>query len=80
MIYEKVADDLELASHLQEQLNAAGVAAVRLANAPETAEGMTVDACVDCDDPLPAVRIAYKRIRCACCQTEKERLAKLGRT
>lgn len=29
--------------------------------------------CVDCEDPIPSVRLAMGRIRCVPCQTHKER-------
>lgn len=80
MTYEKVADELELATHLQEQLNMAGVAQSRKALEPESEPGVVVRECVRCGDDLPQVRIEYKRIRCTVCQVETERLAKLGRT
>jgi len=84
MTYEKVADELEHAAHLQDQLNIAGVKHVRKALAPETPKG--VDGrhikqfiCIECEDPLPPIRMAMGRLRCTTCQVEKERLAKLGR-
>ena len=77
MTYEKSADDLEMAAHLQDQLNAEGRYACQRANAPQSAPGVKQTTCVACGEDLPPVRIEYKRIRCAVCQTEVERLTKL---
>lgn len=81
MTYEKSADDLEMAAHLQDQLNTAGVAAARQAMAPQKADGFDGVHCVepDCGEPLPPVRIAYGRVRCTDCQVKADRLAKRGK-
>lgn len=78
MTYERSADELEMASHLQEQLNTAGRAEVTKALKSEQPKDFDGN-CIDCAEELPPVRIAYGRVRCCECQTEKERLAKLGR-
>lgn len=84
MTYEKVADDLEQASHLQEQLNMAGRKVCAKAAGPQTpigadGEHMVRTQCIECEDPLPQVRIEYKWVRCTPCQIEADRLKKLGR-
>lgn len=77
--YEKSADELESASHLQEQLNLAGRRAVEAALAPQTHPEFNGADCIGCGESLPPVRLAHKRIRCAECQTEIERLEKMRR-
>lgn len=80
MTYEKCADELEQASHLQEQLNLAGRKASEAALAPQTVGDERVAECVVCEDPLPEVRIVMKRIRCVTCQiAEDKRFKQLGR-
>lgn len=76
MTYEKEADELAMASYLQEQMNESGVAAARAALAPQKADGFNGKDCVDCEDELPPVRIAYGRIRCTTCQCAVEAEAK----
>jgi hypothetical protein len=84
--YEKTADDLEQASHLQEQLNLAGRKASEAALAPQTPKGkdgqhVVVTHCVeeDCGEELPPVRVVMKRIRCTVCQIALDKRQKLGR-
>lgn len=88
MVYEKSADDLEQASHLQEQLNLAGRRASERAMAPQTRKGadgkhVVVTHCVeeDCGEALPPIRVEMKRTRCTPCQIAADKRAKLqGRT
>lgn len=86
MTYEKEADPLALAAHLQDQLNMAGRRACEQALVPQTPKDengvyMAVLRCVDCEDDLPPVRIAYGRVRCTLCQIEEDkRLKQLGRS
>lgn len=77
--YERSADELDIASQTQERMNDAGRAAVAHALRPQTAAGMTLTQCLECEEPLPPVRIDMKRTHCAPCQTEIDRLKKLGR-
>lgn len=77
--YEKSADELETASHLQEQMNLAGRRAAEAAMAPQTHPDFDGAHCLDCDVDMPAVRLAYGRIRCTACQVAADKLAKLRR-
>lgn len=75
---ERSADELEVAEQLREQEVTAGRAAVARANEPQKVEGFDGVHCVDCEEPLAPVRLAYKRCRCAPCQEEEDRLIKRG--
>jgi hypothetical protein len=77
---ERTADDLEMAGALQEHYNAEGRARSERALAPETHPDFDGVHCVeaDCGVELPAVRLAYKRIRCTPCATAAEHRAKLA--
>lgn len=87
MTLERSADDLEQASHLQEQLNLSGRAACAAELEPQTPKDKdgkhtVVTHCAepDCGEELPPVRIVMKRIRCTPCQiAEDKRLKQLGR-
>lgn len=75
--YEKSADVLESASHLQDQLNLAGRRAAEAAMAPQTHPDFDGVHCLDCEVDMPQVRLAYRRIRCTACQVAADKLAKL---
>lgn len=77
---ERTADELDMAADLQQRANDDGLARVRLQLVQSHPDFDGVH-CIepDCGEELPAVRIAYKRVRCAACQTEVERREKLGR-
>lgn len=84
MIRERSADDLEQASHLQEQLNMGGRKACENALAPQTPKGkdgqhIKVTHCIeeDCGEPLPPIRIEMKRTRCTTCQILEDKRTKL---
>lgn len=84
MSYERDADELALASKLQEDMNSQGVAASRRALEPQTPkdkEGnhVKVTECVepDCGETLPPIRIEMGRIRCTPCQVLKDKADKL---
>lgn len=81
MTYEKEADELAMAGHLQQQLNDGGVAAARAALAPQTDKRFDGKHCVeeDCGVELPHMRLVYGRIRCTTCQCRVEDLAKRRR-
>ncbi len=79
MTYERDADELAMAGHLQEQLNDAGVAAVRRALKPQVAEGFDGHHCVVCEDALPPIRIEMGRVRCTTCQIVEDARLKLRR-
>jgi hypothetical protein len=74
---EKSADVLDTASELQDLMNIDARAAVAAADRPQSHPDFNGRDCVECGEALPGVRLAYKRIRCAPCQTEVERLAKM---
>ena len=71
------ADDLDRAADLTRQLNDAYIADVRRRCVPE----QTVNSdgtwphpdCVECEDPIPKLRLEMGRIRCVACQTRLER-------
>ena len=73
---EKTADQIEMASQIQEKINEQGLALVRAAGGPQKHPDFDGEHCVDCEDDLPPVRIAYGRIRCTPCQTAAEQAAK----
>lgn len=73
-----------MAARRQDEMNDAGVAAARKQLAPEEPpKGVKFDGrhCIeeDCGEELPAVRIAYGRIRCTACQVRREAAEKRGR-
>lgn len=76
---ERTADELETADQLQELGRADGLARVRDALKAEHHPDFDGVNCVSCGDELAPVRIAYKRVRCAACQTEIERQEKMRR-
>lgn len=81
--FEKSADELEMASQLQQHFNDAGVAAAAEALKPQTPKGadgkhLVFTKCVDCEDDLPPIRVVMKRIRCTCCQIEEDARLKRG--
>jgi hypothetical protein len=85
MTYEKTADDLELASHLQEQLNLAGRKAAEAALAPQTPKDkdgnhVKVTHCVeeDCGEALAPLRVEMGRTRCTPCQILQDARRKRG--
>lgn len=71
------ADDLDRAAQLSYKINEAYIESVRQRNKPE----QTKDAdgtwphpdCVECDEPLPPLRLQMGRLRCVFCQTRLER-------
>lgn len=73
------SDELEAADGLQEQARGHGLAVVRDALRAEHHPDFNGHDCVACGDPLPDVRIADKRVRCAPCATALEKRQKLGR-
>lgn len=86
MTYEKEADPLALAAHLQEQLNMAGRRACEQALVPQTPKDekgkhLAVLLCVECEVELPPVRIVMGRVRCTPCQIDEDkRLKQLRRS
>lgn len=80
--FEKTADECDTAAQLQDHFNQQGRAVVSAALASEIVKlekstGEKFDGCcVGCGEDLPAVRIAYGRVRCTPCQTTVEKLDK----
>jgi len=74
---ERSADELEMAGQLEELERERGRAVVRDALRPVKHPDFNGSDCVDCGDKLPPVRLAYKWVRCAPCQSEIERRLKL---
>jgi NAD-dependent SIR2 family protein deacetylase len=72
------SDELDMAAELQEQANVDALARVRTQLTQTHPDFNGVD-CIDCGETLPAVRIAYKRVRCTTCQCEVERQEKMRR-
>lgn len=72
--------EFEIASNTTERLHAEGVAMVQLRLAPQHHPDFDGAHCLDCETPLPALRLEMGRIRCVECQTSldarlKRRLA-----
>lgn len=76
---ERTADDLEVAENLREEARDHGLARVREALKAEHHPDFDGAHCVSCGDELAPVRIAYRRVRCAVCQSEIERKEKMRR-
>lgn len=72
------ADELDQADLIQENERQAGLDAVRRKLVEQHPDFNGTD-CIDCGDPLPAVRLAYKRVRCTLCQVEVENRDKMRR-
>lgn len=73
---ERSADELDTADQLQERDRADGLARVREQLVQRHPNFNGVD-CIECGDPLPAVRLAYKRVRCTPCQQEEDNRQKM---
>ncbi len=70
-----MADEADNAQSMIDAENDNGVDRSRAALKPELHPGFDGQHCVDCDDELPPLRLAMKRVRCVMCQTllEKQR-------
>ncbi len=73
---EKSADEMDMASQLQEQLNERGLDAVRLNMKPQSHPDFDGDHCLDCEVDIPVERLAMGRIRCTACETVLEKQKK----
>ena len=71
---ERMADVLDHASQISEQIRDGEVKAAMALAAPERHPGFDGVHCVerDCEVELPPERLAIGRIRCVDCQTRKE--------
>jgi RNA polymerase-binding transcription factor DksA len=71
------ADDLDRAAELTMQLQEAAIAESIRAAAPQQVQlqdgSWPNPDCVDCEEPIPAARLALGRIRCVHCQGLLER-------
>jgi RNA polymerase-binding transcription factor DksA len=78
---EKCADESDHASALQAHADEVATAKVRAeaqkAMQPQTDPRFDGVHCVECDDDLPAPRLAAGRVRCTACESALERLRKL---
>lgn len=66
------SDNLDTAAELQQLLNDAATARVRLLAAPESHPDFDGKHCVDCGDEIIIERLRHGRMRCVGCQSEKE--------
>ncbi len=68
------ADPVDEACELAAALPLRGIAQASAACAPEQHEGFDGLHCVDCEEEIPAARLALHRVRCVECQTILERM------
>jgi hypothetical protein len=75
ILNSEVLDEAEQAQMLQLQEQATISYRAREMNRPETHPDFDGLHCVDCDDEIPALRLALRRVRCVHCQEllEEER-------
>lgn len=73
------ADNLDVASELQDAFNKRGIAAIAARTAPEKHEDFDGKHCLDCPTEIPAMRLAMGRIRCVLCQTAVEKRQRFQR-
>lgn len=71
---ERSADILEQAEETTTVFTQAAIATARDALEPETHPNFDGSNCVDCEDEIPAARLALRRVRCIRCQETKERV------
>lgn len=64
---------LERAMHIEEAARQQALAAVRRADAQQGQQRFDGQHCIDCDEPIPAARLALGRRRCVPCQQTMER-------
>lgn len=76
MTIEKSADEMDMASELEIMFNEGAIAAVCCRLQPEHDEAFDGANCVECEDPLPELRLRIGRIRCVACQTRVEQRGK----
>ncbi len=66
-----------MAAQMQDQMNEQALANQRAADKPQTHPDFDGLHCIDCEEDLPAVRLAYKRVRCTVCQEAQDKRDKL---
>jgi RNA polymerase-binding transcription factor DksA len=82
---ERMADPVDVASDGELRNNEEHVRRQRALAAPEQVQLADADGvlywpiteCVDCDGPIPDLRLRMGRVRCVECQSAKERMNKL---
>lgn len=76
-ISDRVADDLDRAAEVTQQLTQDSLERVQRAAAPEQTQNedgsWPYPDCNLCDEPIPAARLALGKIRCIACQHRWER-------
>jgi hypothetical protein len=73
----QVADESDRATLIETARNDDALERIRARVQPETHPDFDGVHCVECDDALPAARLALGRVRCVVCQSAIERDAKL---
>jgi RNA polymerase-binding transcription factor DksA len=74
--FERTADENERATLIEEQFTEAAIEAVREKVQPESHPDFDGAHCVECEELLPAARLALGRVRCVACQEQLEREAR----
>lgn len=74
-MFERHADPLDEASALATHLTEQAIAAARRNNVREEHPDFDGESCIDCDETIPAGRLALGKIRCVHCQGLLERKA-----
>ena len=74
--FERIADENERATLSEAQFTDAALEAVREKAKPQTHPDFDGEHCVECEDVIPAVRLALGRVRCVACQEQLERDAR----
>jgi RNA polymerase-binding transcription factor DksA len=69
----------ELAAAREESERAAGVEAAAASTRPESHPEFDGTHCVECDNPIPQLRLAMGKVRCVFCQTTKEKAKAMTR-
>lgn len=67
---------LEFAEKLEQAARDYGAAKASALTRPEKDPNFDGQHCVECEDPIPAARLAMGRVRCVPCQTFKEKYAR----
>ena len=69
---ERVADEMDKASAMELMFTEAAIYAVQHLAKPEKHPDFDGVHCLDCEEEIPAERLAMCRIRCVACQTDIE--------
>ena len=76
MRIEKSADEIDMSSEMEMAFTEKAIQAAVSGLRPEHHADFNGTDCVECEDPLPELRITNRRIRCVACQTAIERRVK----